>query len=214
VFDWPEDRRLSLVGLNNTIEKAYPLQDPESVLAVDRDEAGGLKIGLPERPPDGIDSVIVLEIRGDPDVDPFIVEQEEDASILLDYLSASTAGSAQKRFNRRGESGHFHISKMQTPEDSVEWHVQVNTPGAYHVDITYAARPGWENARYFLEMGQERIEGTVKSTEGWYEYITERIGRLDVKNAGRAVVRLYPEAPLDHYLMYFHQIVLKPAQRR
>jgi hypothetical protein len=100
---------------------------------------------------------------------------------------------------------------MQTPKDSVEWHVQMNTPGTYHVDITYAARPGWENVHYILEMDQERIEGTVKSTEGWYEYKTERIGQLNVKKAGRTVVKIYPKDSLDHYLMYFNKIKLKPA---
>jgi alpha-L-fucosidase len=211
VFDWPENGQLSLNGLNNKIGKAYSLLDPEEALTVDRDEAGGLMIGLPEAPPDGINSVFVLKIKGDPDIDPYIVEQDEDGSVLLDYLSASTSGNAQKRFNRRGESGHFHISKMQTPEDSVEWHVRMSTPGTYHVDITYAARPGWENIHYILEMGQERIEGTVKSTEGWYEYKTERIGQLDVKKACRTVVKIYPKDPLDHYLMYFNKIELKPA---
>ncbi len=211
VFDWPENGRLSLKGLNNEIVKAYSLLAPEEALTVERHEAGGLTIGLPAEPPDVIDSVVVLEIDGEPDIDPYIVEQDEDGSVLLDYLSASTSGKAQKRFNRRGESGHFHISKMQTPEDSVTWHVQMNTPGTYHVDITYAARPGWENAHYILEMGQERIEGTVESTEGWYEYKTERIGRLDVKKSGRALVKIYPKAPLDHNLMYFNKIELKPA---
>jgi hypothetical protein len=100
---------------------------------------------------------------------------------------------------------------MQTPEDFVEWHVEVNAPGTYHVDITYAARPGWEDARYVVEMGRERIEALVQSTEGWYEYKTERVGRLDVNRAGRAVVRIYPNDPLDHYLMYFNRIELLPV---
>jgi alpha-L-fucosidase len=212
VFDWPQDGQLILRGLNNSIERAYSLLQPEETLAVDRDEAGNLLIGLPAEPPDDIDSVIVLEIDGDPDIDPYVVEQGDDGSFLLDYLSASTSGNAQKRFNRRGESGHFHISKMQAPEDSVQWHVQVSTPGTYHVDITYAARPGWEDARYILEMGQERIEGTVLSTQGWYEYKTERIGQLEVDNAGRAVVRLYPTAELDHYLMYLNKVELIPVR--
>jgi alpha-L-fucosidase len=211
VFDWPENGQLILKGLNNKIEEAYSLLDPEKSLTVDRLETGGLMIGLPSEPPDEINSVFVLEIMGDPDIDPYIVEQDEDGSVLLDYLSASTSGNAQKRFNRRGESGHFHISKMQTPEDSVKWHVRVKRPGTYHVDITYAARPGWENVYYIVEMGRERIEGTVKSTEGWYEYKTERIGRLDVKKAGRALVKIYPKDPLAHYLMYFNKIELKPA---
>ena len=40
VFDWPENGQLSLNGLNNKIEKAYSLLDPEEALTVDRDEAG------------------------------------------------------------------------------------------------------------------------------------------------------------------------------
>ncbi len=197
--------------MNNEIRSAYSLLDPDVALSADRDEAGGVTITLPVGPPDAFNSVFVLEIEGDPDIDPYVVEQDEDGSVLLDYLSASTSGNAQKRFNRRGESGHFHISKMQTPEDFVEWHVQMNTPGTYHVDITYAARPGWENARYILEMGGERIEAAVQSTEGWYEYKTERIGQLEFNSAGRAVVRIYPGTTLDHYLMYFNKIELLPA---
>ena len=212
VFDWPENGRLSLSGLNNDVEIAYSLLNPEVALSVERDETGGLSIDLPAEQPDAINSVIVLEIDGDPDIDPYVVEQSEDDSVLLDYLSASTSGAAQKRFNRRGESGHFHISKMQTTDDFVEWHVQMNTPGTYHVDITYAARPGWEDARFVVEMGQERIEGSVQSTEGWYEYKTERIGQLEVTGAGRTVVRIYPGAPLDHYLMYFNRIELLPSE--
>ncbi len=212
VFDWPENGRLSLSGLNNEVEIAYSLLNPEVALSVERDETGGLSIDLPAEQPDAINSVIVLEIDGDPDIDPYVVEQSEDDSVLLDYLSASTSGAAQKRFNRRGESGHFHISKMQTTDDFVEWHVQMNTPGTYHVDITYAARPGWEDARFVVEMGQERIEGSVQSTEGWYEYKTERIGQLEVTRAGRAVVRIYPAATLDHYLMYFNRIELLPSE--
>ncbi len=211
VFDWPEGGRLSLSGLNNEIETAYSLLEPEVALSVDRGETDDITIGLPAEPPDAINSVFVLEIAGDPDIDPYIVAQNEDGSFLLDYLSASTSGNAQKRFNRRGESGHFHISKMQAPEDAVEWHVEVNTPGFYHVDITYAARPGWEDARYVVEMGRERIEGSVLSTEGWYEYKTERIGQLDINRAGRAVVKIYPGATLNHYLMYFNRIELLPA---
>jgi hypothetical protein len=61
-------------------------------------------------------------------------------------------------------------------------------------------------------MGQERIEGTVVSTEGWYEYKTERIGQLDVTDAGRTVVSLYPSASLDHYLMYFNKMDLIPVR--
>jgi hypothetical protein len=99
---------------------------------------------------------------------------------------------------------------MQGPEDVVEWHVHVDSPGPYDVLMTYAALPGWEDGRYVVEVGREKIMGAIQSTPGWYEYTTERIGRLNFRDRGETSVRLYPEKPLGHSLMYFKSIELAP----
>jgi alpha-L-fucosidase len=212
VFDWPEDGVLALRGLRNRVGKAYLLAAPAAALRVNRYGKNRLSIALPEKPVDGIDSVVVLEISGRPEVDPFIVHQAAGSPISLDYLSAATYGRAVKRFNRKGEEDRFHISKMQGPEDVLEWRVQVRSPGSYEVAITYAAIPGWEGASYVVTSGKEKINGTVKSTPGWYEYRTETIGRFRLSDRGQTIVRLYPEKPLDHYLMYFKSMELAPTE--
>ena len=132
-----------------------------------------------------------------------------------DYLAASTSGKAQKRFNRRGESGHFHISKMQTPEDSVEWHVQMKHTGNLSRRHHLCCQTGMGKRSLHLrdESGTDRGP-RLKSTEGWYEYKTERIGQLDVKKTGRTLIKIYPKVSLDHFLMYFNKIELKPANKR
>jgi alpha-L-fucosidase len=212
VFDWPEDGVLKLKGLNNRLGKAYLLADKSVNLSLKRDENRRLLIGLPEKPANHIDSVVALEIEGRPEVDPFVIRQAAGESLLLDYGSAATYGKAVKRFNRKGEEEQYHISKMQGPDDGIEWRVRIKTSGWYEALITYAARPGWEDACYIVESDGQTIRGAVQSTAGWYEYKTESIGRFDLSEGGETTVRLFPEIELDHYLMYFKSLELIPIK--
>jgi alpha-L-fucosidase len=208
VFDWPGDGILKLKGLNNRIRNAFLLTDKERKLQVNRDKNGQLMILLPESRPDQVNSVVVLQIAGTPDIDPLVIQQIGAEPIVLDYLTASTSGKAVKRFNRKGESGQFHISKMEEPDDIIEWRVNIFNPGTYEVSITYAAIPGWENCPYKVSAGKEQITGVVRSTHGWYEYKTEKIGQIRVSKKGETRFRLYPEHHMDHYLMYFSSLQL------
>jgi alpha-L-fucosidase len=213
VFDWPADGILKLEGLNNRIRNAQMLTDKAEKLKVNRDESGRWLISLPVSQPDAVDSVVVAQIAGPPDIDPLVVQPKGGEPVVLDYLSASTQGRAVKRFNRKGEEGQFHISKMAGPEDVIEWHVNIADPGMYDVSITYAAIPAWENGRYKVSAGKEQITGLVRSSPGWYEYKTEKIGRMRVSKKGEILFRLYPEHRLDHYLMYFRSLELVPIDR-
>jgi len=210
VFSWPENDKLVLKGLNSKIEKAYLLTDPEVNLSINKKDEWTIE--LPDEPIDPINTVVVAVIKGSADVDPYIVKQKDKEAMNLDYISADTYGKAVKRFNRKGEEGLFHISKMQVPEDYIQWHVDVASPGLYDVEISYAAITGWENCNFIIDSGKEQISGTVKSTEGWHEYKTEKVGQFNIKKAGETIIKLYPEKELDHYLMYFRSICLTPVK--
>jgi hypothetical protein len=86
--------------------------------------------------------------------------------------------------------------------------VNISNPGTYEVSLTYAAIPGWENGPYTVSAGEEQIAGVVRSTDGWYEYKTEKIGQMRISRKGETVFRLYPEHRLGHYLMYFRSLQL------
>jgi alpha-L-fucosidase len=208
VFEWPCDRVLRLKGLKNSIVNAFMLTDNEKKIQVNRDKDGQLMISLPESRPDPVNSVVVLQIAGPPDIDPLVIHQTGNEQVVLDYLTASTSGKAEKRFNRKGESEQFHISKMEGPEDIIKWHVNISTPGIYEVYITYAAIPGWENCSYKVSARKEHVTGIVRSTKGWYEYKTEKLGQMRLSEKGETLIRLYPEHQLDHYLMYFRSLQL------
>jgi len=211
VFEWPEDGILKVDGLNNRITRAFLLANPGVTLTVQQEPGSGIQIQLPDAPSDPINSVVAVEVRGDIDVDPYIIQQEKNETVSLGFLSASTFGRAVKRFNRKGESEQFHISKMQGPEDIIEWHVRFNSPGAYDVLIDYAATEGWEDGSFILESDQKSLMARVKTTQGWYDYKRRNIGRITIPEEGVTTFRIYPEKNLDHYLMHFRSVDLVPV---
>ena len=66
VFDWPQDRKLLVPGLNSTISSASLLANGHKLTATSGPD--GLTIDLPKDPPDPISSTVVLKIRGALDI--------------------------------------------------------------------------------------------------------------------------------------------------
>jgi alpha-L-fucosidase len=68
VFDWPADRSLSVPGIANRPRGAFLLADEgRAPLAVARHE-DALRIAVPASAPDPVDTVVVLDVEGPPDV--------------------------------------------------------------------------------------------------------------------------------------------------
>lgn len=208
VFEWPENSHLELEGLNNQINNVFLLVNKSETLPFQRDEENKLLISLPKKPADAINTVVVLEIMGKPDIDPVIIEQEINKTITLDYLTATTVGNAVKRYNRKGE---FHISKMQRPEDIIKWQINLNTPGMYDIFISYATSPEWENSEYIVKTDLEQITGITKPSDEWYEYRTEMIGQLNFTESGKIIVQIHPATQLQNSLMFFRSMKLIPV---
>ncbi len=85
VFNWPQDGKLRVPGLYNPTQKAYLLGNREQhSLDIQRSEDTVI-IGVPVRCPDTVNTVVVLEIEGKPDVSvpPDILA---DSEIFVDTL--------------------------------------------------------------------------------------------------------------------------------
>jgi alpha-L-fucosidase len=64
VFDWPKDGRLEVPWPRSEVKKAYLLADKEPrSLPVDRLDENRLAVSVPEKAPDAINTVVVLEIE-------------------------------------------------------------------------------------------------------------------------------------------------------
>ncbi|MCX5647113.1 MAG: alpha-L-fucosidase [Phycisphaerae bacterium] len=69
VFDWPADGKLIVPGLKNKVTNAYLLAASDKTCAVTQG-AEQVTVAVPPEMPDKIDTVVVLEIQGDPQVSP------------------------------------------------------------------------------------------------------------------------------------------------
>ena len=208
VFQWPTNGLLQLKGLRNKVIKVATLADPEQALSFKQD-AGLVEIKVPSKPPDPINSVLVMEIEGTAEVDPVLVTQREDGGYALDFLSAATEGAAVKRFNREGE---WHISKWTGPSDGITWHIDVASPGEFEVRITYAANEGWVGQGYAIEAGGTQLEAKVERTGDWYEYQTFSPGRIALARVRESRrLRIVPKSTVPENLMYFKEMELVPV---
>jgi alpha-L-fucosidase len=99
VFDWPKDGQLR-VPLLSAAQSASLLSAPNQKLAVTRD-AGRLTIAVPAVAPDAVDSVVVLEISGDPIVPPLPTDSAKataSASLVGHEAAYALDGTGAKRW--------------------------------------------------------------------------------------------------------------------
>jgi alpha-L-fucosidase len=68
VFEWPQDGRLVVPGLFNSVDKAYLLADPRRAALPTEREEDAVVVRVPVLAPDSINSVLVLELNGTADV--------------------------------------------------------------------------------------------------------------------------------------------------
>ncbi|MBM3310627.1 MAG: hypothetical protein FJY80_03865 [Candidatus Aminicenantes bacterium] len=93
VFDWPADGTLVVPGILNDPRRAYLLADRGNRLDVTRAE-DALLIRLPAQAPDPVDSVVVLDVKGDLDIaDPPAISAE--AEIFTDSLEVKVASDRE-----------------------------------------------------------------------------------------------------------------------
>jgi alpha-L-fucosidase len=87
VFQWPQAGELIVPGIYNNANQAYLLAQPDQQLTVNRTE-DTLIISVPEKAPDTINTVIVLDIKGKPDINkPPVISAVND--IFIDQLQVT-----------------------------------------------------------------------------------------------------------------------------
>jgi alpha-L-fucosidase len=206
VFSWPADNKLPLPGLRNKVVSAYPLASPKIKLETSQIQGTNvIAIGSVERDP--IDSVLVAELDGAPQVDPPVVVQGTDTGFELDTMQAVTAGKAAKRFNRQGK---LHIAKWTGPSDSATWHILVSQRGRYQIRIRYSSPPDSQAAKYAIDIGGHTIVASIQPTGEAFDYKTFDLGEIALTKVGTCLVRIAPLSETGHDVMFFQSLELIP----
>jgi len=119
VFEWPKDGRLVVSDLLNEAKNAHLLSDTQkSALGVARD-GDALIVKVPAQAPDPVNSVVVLDIVGRPDVatPPAITGV---ADIFLDSLAVSITSDRDKVELRYTTDGNEPTAASPLAQDPVK----------------------------------------------------------------------------------------------
>ncbi len=204
VFDWPAGP-LEVPGLQNEILSARLLCSPEKVEF--RRSANGWTLRGPEFPPDEIDTVIALKIRGEPRVE-FHLEQADDGTVTLPARLADVHGS-HARYESGG--GKDNIGYWVDQSDWVSWNLRLKAGGKFEVQVTYACAPGSFGSKYDVVVGDQKVSGEVKSTGDWAKFTSVNLGTIEL-TAGKHQLAVKPTSMPHGAVMNLQKVLLRPLK--
>jgi len=206
VFDWPKDGELVVEQIKNEVTKAYLLADG-TALEVRRD---GLTttITVPAGAPDPINTVVVLEIVGEPKVVDIQAAQDADGAVLLRAAVAKIDGD---RAQYESGGAKDNIGFWTSAEDNVSWNFTIDRPGVFEIEVTQACE-GDGGSAYVVSVAGQDSEATVKGTGNWDRYVTEKIGAVKLDAAGEYTLKVVPGKLVGSALMNLRSVRLVPVK--
>ena len=181
VFDWPEDDRLIVPGLENTVLQATMLGDRKTdrTLAVDQAGGAGVEIDLAGLHPFEHATVIKLELEGAPVVDESI-RAVTDGTIELSPASAALVGPSL-RVERYSDSDGVSIENLGywlSTDPSATWTARLESGRTYAVEIEMACKDTAAGGAFELACGDRVHRIEVPATGGWDRFQTHEIGTI------------------------------------
>lgn len=147
VFDWPQDGRLFLPGLQTEITSAAILSGEDEQAVTWTRSGSWTELQLPSVPADHPATVIRLTLDAAPVVDQTHGAHPNVASTLLAEF-AEVSGATKKGIRWMEKFGEWkHKTQVASwgKEGKTVWEIDVAQAGDYHLDLTYAGegRPTW-----------------------------------------------------------------------
>lgn len=233
VFKWPENGSLLVPGIQNRIKRAYLLADPRKTpLASERisDRDVRLRIAAINQPAenlDPMDTVVVLELHGKPDVDRSGLVITDNYRNELQAFDAKIRGDAAKytflHYHGRINSS---IIDWNNAGDTVSWDLRTVGQGRFAIELEYAATSEMHGNEFEVVLRgdgyEQRFTGSVHDTGGmwvdydnpkyqWHRYQKTQLGEVSIPRAGRYTLEVKPLKIARGPLMFLKSASLVPG---
>ncbi len=210
VFNWPQDGKLRVAGLNNLVYKAHLLADPTTNLTTARD-GDDIIINVPSQAPDETASVIALRLDGTPQVTPAFEKPDEDGILTLSAASAEVESRLGQRLKMENIFGHAYLTRWTRPDDVPVWKLSIPKAGRYRVALRYAAPRASKDLPFLIKAGESLLNGKTEVTGDAQVFREFPVGVLALK-AGQQSIQIQSNAPPGAAAMNLEAIILKPAK--
>jgi len=208
VFDWPEDKLL-YVPVHNEAGSCYSLADNQKKFDVEKTEKG-LLVHLTGEAPDEISSVVVLDIKGSPDVPNQNIMPDERGTLLLspeesDLENRGYVSSKHAKLIR--QPGLSYITWKET-RTWMEWPVEIKADGVFDVYVTVATASA--DNKIIIEVGEVKKEFQLPDTKGLDSFKTVKLGTISIPGGAST---LTVKGNKDKWQeCYMSNIELRPAE--
>jgi alpha-L-fucosidase len=172
VFDWPQDGRLMLPGLQSTIKSAGVLVG-DKLHPVEWVRRGSwTELTVPSAPVDSLATVVQVVLNDAPLADQALgVFPNITSTLRVEFADVKNAEKKDIRWMEKfGEWKHLNQVSKWSPEGLATWTINVAQPGDYQVELTYKGEGGlaeefdWRSGVNFDDSG--RLVWKVKTDEG------------------------------------------------
>ena len=139
VFDWPQDGKLLVGGLDAEFSHVSLLADPKTPLVFQR-IGPDLQITLPNDPPDSANNVILLNCKARPKGNPTQLLQT-NANNKLSVFTAELLGPVDRKgwSLGKGTSITSHAKGWKSKDCSVLWKTRLTQPATFQATLHYDA---------------------------------------------------------------------------
>ncbi|MEA2708237.1 MAG: alpha-L-fucosidase [Phycisphaerales bacterium] len=182
---WPAGGKFELPGLRNKVTSAFLLADPTHTPLETIVGAGKLTIKLPGDVADPYDSVLVLKIEGDADVDPPLRWDAPQKTIDLAARDCSPHGQWVRYSEFDSSVGGFTETN-----DKMLWHLLAKQAGKFNVEIEYARTGGDGEATFRYSAFDHNLDVSLPDTGGQYKWMI--VGTIELPETGLDQTRLSP----------------------
>ncbi len=189
VFDWPEDGRLLVPGLQNTVKSAALLAGKQTLAALNT--ADGVMLSLPRTAVDPIASVIVLEVEGPLEIKKVLPRQAADGSLRLTAEMADIHNPRGSNTQVESKNNIPNIGFWTDPQSWVQWPFIIDKPGhfAIHADIANPA----PDSRAEIRIGSIVRPVSFPPTGDYNKFEESRLAIITLDQPGEYTLEIRPD---------------------
>jgi alpha-L-fucosidase len=186
VFDWPENSKLGVPGLSAEVQNISLLSEPNQKLPYSF-KSDDLSITLPATMPDPVNTVVVVEIKGNPVVTSNMPSLNKGKILLpAEFADIHNPGYGTHML-LKGSGNEAVITNWIDPGAWLEWMFTTSEPGLYAIKALIKAD---QSNRLSLVFGEQEIETAIRATQG--EFAEIGLGEIEIKEAGNLILSLKP----------------------
>lgn len=186
VFDWPKSHILKVPGLKSRVHDIYLLNLAKQKFAW-KYEGDDLIINTPNVTFDPINTVIVVDIRGELEVINNMPSLKENKIFLLpDFADIHNPGYGTHA-HLEGTGKKLVIRNWVDQRVRLEWMFNTSETGKYKIEAYVKTN---ELNGVAVNIGDENVEAEIKSTGGKFKVIS--LGEIEIAETGNQIISLRP----------------------